>query len=124
VDQLVYLNGRVLEAVRKILQLSPTPPVIVIQADHGPASEKLLARPTPESVKIRNSILNAYYLPGKGKQALYPGITPVNTFRLIMNSYLGTHWPTLQDKSYYSGPIGATPYTFIDVTHFPEPSEK
>jgi len=119
VDQLHYLNGKVMEAVRQIIQLSPTPPVIVIQGDHGPATDKLKALPTPETSKMRTSILNAYYLPGKGRELLYPTITPVNTFRLILNAYLGGKWPFLKDKTYYFGPIGGSPYTFIDVTNYP-----
>ena len=46
-------------------------------------------------------ILNAYYLPGHN-DLLYPTISPVNTFRLILDTYLGADYPLLNDTSYYS----------------------
>jgi hypothetical protein len=46
-------------------------------------------------------ILNAYYLPGHADQ-LYTSISPVNTFRVVLNSYFGTNFPLLEDVSYYS----------------------
>jgi hypothetical protein len=89
-DEIAYLNQRVLQIVQTILQNSATPPVIVIQGDHG-----------WDSVH-RMTILNAYYLPGGGSQGIYPTITPVNTFRVIFNQYFGGSYPMLEDKSYYS----------------------
>ncbi len=52
-------------------------------------------------------ILNAYYLPGHN-DLLYPTISPVNTFRLIFDTYLGADYPLLKDISYDS-PV---PYVF------------
>jgi hypothetical protein len=46
--------------------------------------------------------LNAYYLPGY-KNKLYPSISPVNTFRLIFDSYFGGKYDMLPDVAYYSG---------------------
>ena len=48
----------------------------------------------------RTSILNAFYLPGDGNNALYPMISSVNTFRIIFNLYFGTDLPYLPDMSY------------------------
>ena len=67
-------------------------PIIIIQGDHGLFSSNL---------DWRFGILNAYYLPGHN-DLLYPKITPVNTFRLIFNSYFGTDYQLLPDISYYS----------------------
>jgi hypothetical protein len=50
-------------------------------------------------------ILNAYYLP-QGADQLYPSISPVNSFRLVFNSYFGTNFPLLEDVSYQSQPAG------------------
>lgn len=94
VDQVVYVNGRLLEAVDAILEGSDVPPVIVIQGDHGWADRK------PEDKMM---ILNAIYLPSEGRQDLYPTITPVNTFRVVLNRYLGGNFPLLEDISYFSG---------------------
>ena len=47
------------------------------------------------------SILNAYHLPDGGDQLLYDTITPVNTFRLILNHYLNGDYDLLEDISWY-----------------------
>jgi len=47
-------------------------------------------------------ILNAYYLPDGGSEAIYPAISPVNTFRTIFNRYFGGNLPLLEDRSYFS----------------------
>ncbi len=93
-DQLIYLNGRVEAAVKSILANSKTPPVIVLQGDHG-----ILARVTSQNSRL--TILNAYYLPGEAGERLYDTITPVNTFRLIFDAYFGGRLGLLEDRSYY-----------------------
>ena len=93
-DQVSYVNGRVLTIVRKILNNSQTPPIIVLQGDHGGITT------VPEE---RMLILNAYYLPEGGDQLLYPSISPVNTFRIILNKYFRQRYELLDDISYFSG---------------------
>jgi hypothetical protein len=48
------------------------------------------------------AILNAYYLPGGGNQLLHDHITPVNSFRLILNYYFGANYAELENASYFS----------------------
>jgi hypothetical protein len=91
--QITYLNRRVVEIVKGIIEHSPTPPVVIIQGDHG------INGSDPQR---RMKILNAYYLPGDGMSLLYPSISPVNTFRVVLNSYLGGNLELLPDKSLYS----------------------
>ena len=55
------------------------------------------------NLQDRMRILNAYYLPDGGEEVLYPSISPVNTFRLILNYYFGTSYPLLDDTAYHSG---------------------
>ena len=43
----------------------------------------------------------AHHLPEEGDQ-LYPSISPVNSFRLIFDAYLGTDYQLVDDLSYYS----------------------
>lgn len=101
-DQVRFTNPRILEIVKEIIRRSPVPPVIVIQGDHG----------FPNG-RDRVKILNAYYLPENGSQALYPEITPVNTFRLIFNQYFGGSYPLLEDHSYHS--ISDYPYQYEEI---------
>lgn len=92
--QVEYVNSRIIDSVDDILNHSDIPPIIVIQGDHG----------SVETVNDyrRTNILNAYYLPGGGTDALYPTITPVNTFRLILGLYFNSNTGLLPDVSYYS----------------------
>ena len=91
-NQLTFLNRKMLEAVDTLLSESDTPPIIVLQGDHGPWLQ---------SGSKRFWILNAYYLPGKSDK-LYPHISPVNTFRVIFNSYFGGKYDMLDDVTYFS----------------------
>jgi hypothetical protein len=59
-------------------------------------------------------ILNAYFFPGKqAKDLLYPTISPVNTFRVVLNSYFGERLPLLDDKSYYAPSEETEAYTLV-----------
>lgn len=91
-NQLTYLNQKMLEAIDTLLAESSTPPVIIIQGDHGPWLQ-------PRDKRLW--ILNAYYLPGRG-DGLYPDISPVNSFRLVFNAYFGGKYDMLPDVSYFS----------------------
>lgn len=91
-NQLTFLNKKILEAMDTLLAESETPPIIILQGDHGPWLQP----------KDRHMwILNAYYLPAH-EDKLYPDISPVNTFRLIFDSYFGGNYDMLPDVSYYS----------------------
>jgi len=86
--QLDYLNPQILELVKNIIEHSDTDPIIILEGDHGFGNLQ------------RTSILNAIYLPGDGQKNLYPSISLVNTFRVIFNTYFGTHLSLLEDLSY------------------------
>ncbi len=91
-NQLNYTNLVIEPIVRDLVQNSNTPPVVILQGDHG-------MRKIPEE---RVAILNAYYLPGGGTRWLYPSISPVNSFRVILNHYFGGNFELLDDESYFS----------------------
>ena len=92
-DQAIYISRRMQEIVPRIIAGSPTPPVIVIQGDHGPT--------VASNARSRMSILNAYFFPGVNA-SLYPTISPVNTFRVIFNTYFGQDLALLKDVSLHS----------------------
>jgi hypothetical protein len=92
-DQVIYINSRMAEIVPQIIANSTTPPIIVIQGDHGPT--------VASSPRARMSNLNAYFLPG-ADAAMYPTITPVNTFRVVFNEYFEQNLELLDDVSFYS----------------------
>lgn len=92
VNQLPYLNKNIIAAVDTILTESETPPIIIIQSDHGPWLQ-------PKDKRMRN--FTAIYFPGHN-DVLYPTITPVNIFRLVFNTYFGGKYDILEDVSYFS----------------------
>lgn len=112
--QLMFVNKQVKESIAAILATSPTPPIIILQSDHGPGSNLDWENADNTNFKERMSILNAYYLPHQNYTELYNEITPVNTFRLIFNDYFNTDYEMLDDESYFS--TWPQPYIFINVT--------
>jgi hypothetical protein len=92
-DQVIFINQKIEPILAEIIANSPLPPIIIVQGDHGSIIE---------SPARRMSILNAYYLPDGGDQQLYENISPVNSFRLIFDYYLGADYELLPDISYYS----------------------
>jgi hypothetical protein len=87
--QVNYLDIRALEVVDQILTNSTVPPVIILQGDHG----------SPRTPDWRMTNLNVYYLPEGGGQHLYPAISPVNSFRVIFNTYFGGTLGLLADRA-------------------------
>lgn len=92
-DQAIYISNRILEVMPQIIASSATPPIIVIQGDHGPT--------VASSPRSRMSNLQAYFLPGV-QDAGYPTLTPVNIFRIVFNEYFGQDLELLDDISLYS----------------------
>ena len=86
-EQLIYANQLVTNVVADILAQSKTPPIIVLQGDHG-----FRFLPGAERTNEAFSILNAYHLPGAQPGWVYEGITPVNSFRMIFNHYFGSSY--------------------------------
>ncbi len=113
-DQVIYLNKLIQDAIDEILGQPGPSPLIIIQGDHGPGSELNWESIKDSKVDERMSILNAYYFPDQNYSNLYENITPVNTFRVILDQYLGTDLGLLEDRSYFS--LMSRPYDFIDVT--------
>jgi hypothetical protein len=87
IDQVQYINKRIIPILQTLIKRSKTPPIIVLMGDHGLKNNN------------RSTILNAYLLP-KGSEGLYETITPVNSFRVILNEYFGANYPLLADVTY------------------------
>lgn len=94
-NQIQFINKRVLAIVRGLLERSSQPPIIILQGDHGPKRNM-------SSNVARVAILNAYYLPGADPNSVYPSISPVNTFRLLLDIYFEADLPLLPDEAYLS----------------------
>jgi hypothetical protein len=114
IGQLSYINSRVIQTIDEILTNSSVPPIIIIQADHGPGAYLNRTSVDKTCLNERFSILNAYYLPGVVTDQLNNNVTSVNTFRIILNYYFGTNLDLLENKQYFSS--WEQPFNFIDVT--------
>lgn len=89
-NQLQYANSRMIPFLQKIMSESDRPAVIILQGDHGARG------------KNRHKILNAYYFPDREYGLMNNSISPINTFRVIFNTYFGTHFERLPDLSFIS----------------------
>lgn len=101
-DQVRYLNKRLIPILASIIDESPVPPIILIQGDHGTGG--------PER---KTKILSAYLLPETGRRMLYPSISPVNSFRVVLNSVFGAELDLLPDRALFS--YAKTIYEFIEI---------
>lgn len=124
-------NKLVKKTVETILNNSTQPPIIVIQGDEGHFAMKFpfssasgYQQADSRTLQERARILNVYYLPGvDAGKVLYPSITPVNSFRVILNLYFGANLELLSDRSYVFQEQGNPwyydldgPVEFFDVT--------
>lgn len=109
--QIEYANRQMENIIPLILAHNPNS-VIIVQADHGP--DLFTKWDTLEVPIDRFYILNAYYFPDRNYQDLYAAITPVNSFRVVLNKAVGTSVPLLPDKAMFS-PL-KQPYQFTDMT--------
>jgi hypothetical protein len=78
--------------------------IIIIQSDHGlefQENKSYENRSHQKMFKHGMTILNAYYFPNNDYKNLYDNITPVNTFRIVFNSYFNTSFELLNDTNYY-----------------------
>jgi hypothetical protein len=102
--QLAFTNSQIKPLIERLLSGSEDRrPIIIVQADEGP-------KPLRDDVdwrgrwvqqwQVRHGILNAYSFPGLSDTGLYPSITPVNSFRLLLDRYFGADLPLLPDRSY------------------------
>ena len=87
--QVLYINKLVLQLIDKIIASSESPPVVIITADHASPSETGLDK---------HKILAAYHLPHGGNNLLYPSISSVNTFRIVLDYYFGLDLGLLDDN--------------------------
>ena len=120
--QLEFINRKLQELVDSLLAQYETKPIIILQGDEGPFPERYVREgsrwwdsATRAELAEKCGILNAYYLPDGGSEVLYEGITPVNTFRVVLNFYFGTKLPKLEDRNYAIS-SDEEAYSFYDIT--------
>lgn len=112
-DQVEFLNNQLIIAIDDLFERSETRPIVIIQGDHGP---KGFSDDNSETGDFTENfaILNAYYFPDQDYTGLYPSISPVNSFRVVLNKFMETDFSLLNNESYFSD-VGR-PFDFIPVT--------
>ncbi len=115
VEQVRFMEARILLCIDEILRRSKEKPIIILQGDHGTYAEDELALEYPRQAlyKERYDILNAYLVPDRLKPSIHPSISPVNSFRLILSQF-GYNLPLLPDRCFYS--TYGRPFKFREVT--------
>lgn len=113
-NQVNYANQLSMNFIDRILENSVTPPIIILQGDHGP---RLYLGKTPDNTCLmeRFTIFNSFYFPDGNYERLYDSISPVNTFRVIFDQYFGTNLGVLEDRTYHS--VWPRLFDFKDVSN-------
>lgn len=96
IQQVEYANTLIKKIVEVGTALSKRPKVIIIEGDHG-----FRSYPKHEAPKKEFFNLNTIYFSDKDYSSLYDGISPVNTFRVILNKYFRSAFPLLKDSSFF-----------------------
>ena len=113
-NEVTFLNKKLQMAIEQILTRSDGNVIIILQGDHGPRLTLNWDYFDESNCAGCYGILNAYYLPAPEETWLYPEISPVNSFRVVLNRYFGTEYPLLPDYSYLS--TWKRPYELLRVT--------
>lgn len=92
-SQLVYAGTVIKELVAYIQKNNKKNTIIIVAGDHGYRSSE------SEKAGYNFENFNAFYFPDKDYAKLYDSISPVNTFRIVLNKSFGSNLPILKDSS-------------------------
>lgn len=97
--QYKFISLKMKEALAMILAGSATPPVIVIQSDHGYRGP---LRPGRQKSRVTQAekfkVFNALYLPGRDQAPIPLSLSPRNNFRLVFSRFFGAELPLFEDR--------------------------
>jgi hypothetical protein len=111
VDELSYLNLRVLGAVNAIQESPGRPnPVIVVMSDHGYTADR-----TDVPAQLRN-LFAAFTPAAPGILADVP--SPINVMPILLNRFLGTSYPMSADRYF----VSPSEYRLLELTEVPNPN--
>jgi hypothetical protein len=115
IGQLEFVNAQMQVVIDAILERSSTPPIILIQADHGSGLLTDFSSAENTCIKERFSPFAAYYLPGVDPARIPPDLSTVNLFRMVFNEYFQADLPFLKNEQYYFRDT-AYIYRLVNVT--------
>ncbi|GAB4092204.1 sulfatase-like hydrolase/transferase [Flaviaesturariibacter terrae] len=96
-EHIGYANKLLRQTVDDIFRLQPKgrPFLLIVQGDHGVHHRE------PERRQLFFSVLSAFYFSDGDYSRLSPGLSNVNTFRVVANTYFGQHFPLLPARTVY-----------------------
>jgi len=95
-EQLIFVNTWIDSLAKAVTTTSRTRPlVLIIEGDHGNRYAKW-----GRSIREKQFMnLNSYYFSDKDYSMLYDSISPVNSFRVVLNKYFQAGLPLLKDST-------------------------
>jgi Sulfatase len=99
VDQLIYINNWIDTVVKSANKQWGRPRLVIIEGDHGKRGSSPSRKPAASEKEFMN--LNAYYFSDKNYSLLYDSISPVNSFRVVLNKYFNTNLAMLGDSTIF-----------------------
>lgn len=95
-NQLLYTNRLLADFIPLVSKKAKRERVVMIQGDHG-------FRDYGPNVSLEKEFmnLNAYYFSDHNYSMLYDSISPVNSFRVILNKYFCQSFPLLKDSTIF-----------------------
>lgn len=95
-EQLLYTNKWIDSVIQATQQSFTRPRVVIVEGDHG------FRESTPNAPRNSHfTNLNAWYFSDGQYNLLYDSISPVNSFRVIMNKYFNNRLPLLKDSTVF-----------------------
>jgi hypothetical protein len=95
-EQIMYSNKWIAKMAAGAGRQSARPTVVIIEGDHGYRDG---TNNMPRESYFMN--LNTYYFSDGDYSMLYDSISPVNSFRVVLNKYFKTNLPLVKDSTVY-----------------------
>ena len=95
IEQVKFANKIIRDIVTYIKKSNKPNTIIIIEGDHG--FRNIYGK---KGYMIFDNF-SSFYFPDQNYQALYPGISPVNSFRVVLNNFFNAELPLLKDSSIF-----------------------
>jgi Sulfatase len=95
IQQVQFANQIIKNLVTEIKTRNKKNTIIIVEGDHG--FRNILGK---KGYMIFEN-LNALYFPDQNYQMLYDSVSPINSFRIILNNFFSANLPLLKDSSIF-----------------------
>lgn len=95
IEQVKFANKIIQQLVTHIKKANKPNTVIIIEGDHG--FRNIYGK---KGYMIYDNF-SSFYFPDQNYHGLYPGISPVNSFRVVLNNFFHSKLPLLKDSSIF-----------------------